>query len=321
MPDPIRYVVKMLGFVREYAIDLWLFMRHNNHSPLEDRNRRRYFRTIILSHAIEKGLSLSRPRPLFGRDKVKDVIAQLRLYNKAFSEFPVGMASGALADYYDHNVGYAVEDDVTLREIKKYLEREGINEIQRTGGVRKIVVSMPANVGEIIYFLRSRTSCRMFAKDALGRRLIEEVLSVAQSAPSQCNRQSVRVHFYQSSGVISDLLRFQGGSSGFGENIGNLFVVTSEITAWGGPQQRNQLYVDGGLYSMMLMLACQSKGIATCPLNLAVTNSVEREIKRIGRIPASQRLIMMIAAGYTSEDMINAARSPRCSVNEILQFH
>ena len=40
------------------------------------------------------------------------------------------------------------------------------------------------------------------------------------------------------------LLDLQGGARGFAETVPTLFVITSEITAWGGPQQRNQPYVD-----------------------------------------------------------------------------
>lgn len=321
MRNPFQYIAKALSFLREYAIDMWLFIKHNNHSPLEDRNRKAYFQTIILSHTIEKGLSLAIPRPLFGRNNVDAIVAQLRSYSKAYSEFPVGMANGALAAYREFNADHAAADDPTLLAIERYLESEVAPRVERTGGVKQVDAAGTVFPQATVDFLKSRTSCRMFVPNALPREQVDEVLSIAQSAPSQCNRQSVRVHFYQDRARIANLLRLQGGSAGFSENVGNLFVVTSEITAWGGPQQRNQLYVDGGLYAMMLMLACHSQGIASCPLNLAVTNAVEREIKEVGDISPNQRLIMMIAVGKTSAPRIKAARSPRCRIAEVTRFH
>ena len=91
--------------------------------------------------------------------------------------------------------------------------------------------------------------------------------------------------------------------------------------AWGGPQQRNQLYVDGGLFSMNLMLAAHGLGLASCPLNLAVTNDVERRIKQAGGIPANERVIMMIAVGVPVTEGRKAAKSPRRALSEILTVH
>lgn len=321
MKKLFNYFFKVLEFLREYCTDMWLFMKHNNHSPFEDRFRRGFFQTIISSHTIEKGLSLPEPRPLFGRDKVSAILRHLRSYNRQFSEFPVGMAHGALSDYRDFSAPHAPSNDPTLEAIEKHLDAEAAPRAERTGGVKFVAAVGTDNQEAPTAFLTSRISCRMFVPDPLPLEQIEEVLRVAQSAPSQCNRQSVRVHFYQDRSQIAKLLRLQGGSAGFSETVGNLFVVTSEITAWGGPQQRNQLYVDGGLYSMMLMLALHAKGISSCPLNLAVTNSTERDIKEIAEIPSSQRLIMMIAAGQTADSIIRAARSPRCNVSDIAVFH
>jgi nitroreductase len=321
MRSPFKYLLKAFEFVREYTTDLLVFMRYNGHSPMEDHDRRAFFQTIILSHAIEKGLSLREPRPLFGRDKINSILALLRTYNKEFSEFPVRMALGALSDYHAFSSLHTPYSDPTLDEIARYLDSELASRTERTGGVRYASVVGSDETVTPVAFLRSRVSCRTFAPDALPLAQIEEVIKIAQTAPSQCNRQSVRLHFYQDRARIEDLLRLQGGAGGFGETVGNLFVVTSEIAAWGGPQQRNQLYVDGGIYSMMLMLALHAKGILSCPLNLAVTNSLERDIKALGGIPSSQRLIVMIAVGKSSESIFKAARSPRCDVSDVVEYH
>lgn len=317
----LRYIGKFMVFVREYMLDMWFFIKHNNHSPLEDDNRRKYFKLLILSHAIEKGLSLGNPRPLFGREKVAEIIRASARYDISFSKFPIAMAKGALSAYYNENSKHATANHPTLVAIQDFLKSGEVAYIRSTGGVKQVSRFPTEQACENANFLLSRTSCRMFDRAPLSREMVEKVLRVAQSAPSQCNRQSIRIHFYQEPSIISELLSLQGGASGFAESVGNLFLISSEITAWGGPQQRNQLYVDGGLYSMMLMLACHAHGIAACPLNLAVTNSVEEKIKKLGAIEKNQRLIMMIAVGYSAEPIVKAARSPRCNVEDVAHFH
>lgn len=321
MRNPLQYIGKVFGFITEYATDMWLFMRHNSHSPLEDKNRKDFFQTIILTHTIEKGLSLEHPRPMFGRAKIAALLGQLRSYSTTNSMFPLGMANGALAAYRDFNVRNGEKDDPTLEEIGKHLETQKAQLAGRTGGVKYTSTSPSALHGGAVEFLRSRASCRMFTSEALPRDLIADVLILAQTAPSQCNRQSSRAHFYQDRDQIEQLLNIQKGAAGFSENVGNLFIITSEITAWGGPQQRNQLYIDGGLYSMQLILACHAHGIVSCPLNLAVTNAKEREIKKVGAIKPGERLIMMLAVGKAAVATFKAASSPRLSVDESACFH
>lgn len=161
----------------------------------------------------------------------------------------------------------------------------------------------------------------MFTTEPLDLQIINAAVEQAQSAPSQCNRQATKAHFFQSPDQIAALLRLQGGSAGFSDTVGNLFVITSDVLAWGGPQQRNQLYVDGGLFSMTLMLAFHGLGLASCPLNLAVTNAVERRIKRTGGIPSNERIIMMIAVGKAVKAGRKAAKSPRRPLSEAFTAH
>lgn len=312
-------VGKLFGFFGEYAQDLWLFFRHNGHSPFVPAQNRLFYHTVIQTHTVEKGLALSQPRPLFGRQKITEILSMLRRYDRGGSLFPLGMAHGALADYSAFNREQGLADPL-LDQIET--ELGSADPSTRTGGVKFLHRDAPpTSPADLAQFLTSRSSCRMFAPDILSEDIVRRAVTLAQSSPSQCNRQATKAHYYNDPGKIAALLKLQGGSAGFSDSVRNLFVVTSDITAWGGPQQRNQLYVDGGLFSMMLMLAFHSQGIASCPLNLAVTNGVERKIKAEGNIPANERVIMMIAVGHAVDGGLKAAKSPRRPVDEVLLTH
>ncbi len=293
-------------------------LRHNYHSPLEDSQKKLYYRLIIASHTIEKGLALHTPRRLFGRVKIRQVIDQLRRYDGSMGEFPVSMARGALRAYVNHHREASI-DDPFLGEIEQAIaESEQKLKCIETGGMMWIDRPPPGTSGNGI---RRRFSCRHYDPVRIEDSRIRQVIEHAQRAPSQCNRQSTRIHCYRDADDIRQLLDLQGGSKGFSEHVPNLFVVASELTAWGGPGQRNQAYVDGSLYAMCLMLACVEEGLHCCPLNLAVTNTQEKKIAAAGRIPHDQRLIMMIAFGESSGKQLKAAASPRLSVQQVLQLH
>lgn len=314
----LRKAAKVFGFLSEYAQDLWHFLRHNGHSPLAPRDRRLALRTIIEAHTIEKGLALPMPRPHFGRDKIAALLDLNETWQPPAGDLSRSMLVGALRDYRQAFAGIPAPDASLAGRIDGFVARH--DACAATGGVRH-ALTHPGENAAAAAFLDSRFSARDFGPAPLTDAEIESVARLAQRAPSQCNRQSARLHVYRNPTRIAALLALQGGAQGFAEGVPTLFLVTSEITAWGGPQQRNQPYVDGGLYAMMLMLALDARGFLSCPLNLAVTNQTERRIKRAGSVPAAERLVVMIAAGSPPDHPIRAARSPRQDVAATCSLH
>jgi nitroreductase len=313
-------LAKVVGIFSEALRDATLFLRFNSYSPFVDKSQRAFYKIIIEAHTIEKGLSLQDPRPLFGKDKIRFVMAALSRYDIQHSPVPAHMSLGALDAYVNFHARTGMSDPF-LDEIAGYLKTwEARLPRPWKGGTREHSLQREPS-GGLQHLMASRSSVRTLLSTPLQPDLIVEAISLAQRAPSQCNRQSSRVHTYQDPARIQELLALQGGSRGFAESVGNLFVVSSEICAWGGPGQRNQAYVDGALFAMCLMLACQSMGWGACPLNLAIDHKTESAIRRVGGIPAGERLIMMIAFGEPVAPDTKVAFSPRRPAAEIVTFH
>lgn len=313
-------LTKILGIFRESIFDAYTFLRFNSYSPWVDKSRRSFYRIIIEAHTIEKGLSLQNPKPLFGREKVRFVMNALSRYDVNHSIMPVHMALGALNAYVDFHTAADVNDSM-LDEIRHFLN-SWETKVPRPwlGGTKRYAFdsSPPA---DFLHLIASRSSIRTLKPNPLSADSIYQAISMAQLAPSQCNRQSARVYIYQDRKRIQELLKLQGGSRGFAESVGNLFVVSSEVCAWGGPGQRNQAYVDGALFAMCLMFACRSMGWGSCPLNLAVDHKTEAKIRRTGDIPNGERLVMMIAFGEPISQDTTVALSPRRPVTEITTLY
>ena len=313
-------MAKVAGIFSETLRDALLFLRFNSYSPFVDKSRRAFYKIIIEAHTIEKGLSLSDPKLLFGKDKIRFVMAALSRYDIRHSPVPAHMSLGALDAYVNFHARAGMTDPL-LDEIAGYLKTwEARLPRPWKGGTRDYSFNgHPA--GTLQHLMASRSSIRTLRPTPLAPDQILEAIAIAQLAPSQCNRQSSRVHAYQDPARIKELLALQGGSRGFAESVGNLFVVSSEICAWGGPGQRNQAYVDGALFAMCLMFACRSMGWGACPLNLAIDHKTETAIRRAGGIPAGERLIMMIAFGEPLAPETRVAFSPRRPATEIATLH
>ena len=313
-------VSKVAGIFSEALRDALLFLRFNSYSPFVDKSRRAFYKIIIEAHTIEKGLSLSDPKLLFGKDKIRFVMAALSRYDIRHSPVPAHMSLGALDAYVNFHARAGMTDPL-LDEIAGYLKTwEARLPRPWKGGTRDYSFNGHPP-GTLQHLMASRSSIRTLRPTPLAPDQILEAIAIAQLAPSQCNRQSSRVHAYQDPARIKELLALQGGSRGFADSVGNLFVVSSDICAWGGPGQRNQAYVDGALFAMCLMFACRSMGWGACPLNLAIDHKTETAIRRAGGIPAGERLIMMIAFGEPLAPETRVAFSPRRPAAEIVTLH
>lgn len=313
-------LAKVAGIFSEALRDAALFLRFNSYSPFVDKSKRAFYKIIIEAHTIEKGLSLPDPKLLFGKDKIRFVMAALSRYDLQHSPVPAHMSLGALDAYVNFHAR-AGKSDPLLDEIAGYLKTwEAKLPKPWKGGTRDCSFDGQPP-GNLQHLLASRSSIRTLRPTPLDPEQILQAIALAQLAPSQCNRQASRVHAYQDPARIQELLALQGGSRGFADSVGNLFVVSSEICAWGGPGQRNQAYVDGSLFAMCLMLACRSMGWGTCPLNLAIDHKTESAIRRAGGIPAGERLIMMIAFGEPLAPETRVAFSPRRPAAEIATLH
>jgi len=312
-------VVKVIQVFTEYLTDAWVFLRHNGNSPLEPLEKRLRHATVIKAHTIEKGLALPRPRPYFGREKIRELLDMSSRWSPATGDLSRSMLLGALRDYRRTFASDESPDRDLVDRIESFINTPETAFAQ--GGVRAGIERSWARDEAAINFISRRCSVRDFAPVPLSNDEIREVVRLAQRAPSQCNRQATRIHAYRDKHTIKSLLDLQAGGRGFSEAVPTLFVVTSEITAWGGPQQRNQPFVDGGIFAALLLLSLEAHGFVSCPMNLAVRHRTERAIRRVGGIPNRERVIVMVAAGRPPIDGFRAACSPRYPVEEICHIH
>ncbi|MBP2550522.1 nitroreductase [Neorhizobium galegae] len=319
MVELVSKIQKVSMFLTEYFADAATYFRYCGISPFQDKTRKLFYKILIEAHALEKGLSLANPRSLFGAAKIRFLMKAVDRYDLTFSRLPGEKVCGIFHAYIDLHSKRAVNDPL-LVEMAAFLDRyEKVNSISPDGGLRRLDDETYDEFPPAARLLVSRHSNRMFADETLARSDVENIVRIAQSAPSQCNRQSCKAYFFQNRDDIDRLLKLQAGSTGFSADVNNLFVITSDLAAWGGAQQRNQAYVDGALFAMNVMLACHALEIASCPLNLAVTHKVENAIKQVGSINEGERLIMMIAVGRpVSRGALKVARSPRRPLAEIL---
>lgn len=305
----------------EYFFDFNRAIRWSKASPLCPKQKQLYYDIILLAHTVEKGLSVSNTREKFGREKITKMLDYLGQYDESWDNFPLEKSFGCLQAYIDwHNIR-GIDLEELGYSIEKFISRCMNLNISPKGGVKEISNSDVISNEEFEDFLKSRFSCRRFLPKPVDADLLNRIANIAKRTPSQCNRQSGRIHYYSNRDDIDRLLKLQGGAEGFRESVFNLFIISSEISAWSGFKARSQAYVDGALLAMQVLNACQALGLGSCPLNLAVSNKREFDICTAGNISKGERLIVMIAFGFPENINLVAARSERISVQNLLIQH
>jgi nitroreductase len=148
---------------------------------------------------------------------------------------------------------------------------------------------------------------------------ISRAVEIAMQSPSVCNRQAARVHQFEDPAVIKAVLDLQGGFSGY-EMPPRLLLVSADLDAFLFATERNQAFVDGGLFMMSLLLGLTEVGLGSCSLNTAMGTKKEAGIRALIDIPDHEVFISFIAVGHYSADVL-VPRSKRVAPDMVLTKH
>lgn len=285
----------------------------------DDKAHLKYYLTKHY-HIIEKGLALPEPRLGFGQPKILDVIEKTKKYEKLYGvDELVCSIRKTLSQYvfFNKNQGFNFPDNFKNVVTDFLNQGSALGE----GGLKYInkKTASTLNLQEFNEFTNGRVSVRNFSSESVPNGILYSAVGAARSAPSVCNRQGWKVHYYSDKSKIKEILAHQNGNTGFTDVIDKLIIVTADAKAFTS-YESNQIFIDGGLFSMNLLLAIHAAGLGACPLNTCYPSFVEKKVKRVSEISDSERLIMMIGIGCLKESY-NVAYSPRNPIDDIFVSH
>lgn len=189
-----------------------------------------------------------------------------------------------------------------------------------SGGVKPYTMPSTGDRETFTSVVSARSSVRHFDLDKIPTpELLKRSVEIAMTSPSVCNRQTWRAHCYKGDSA-QELLKLQNGNRGFGHTIPVVFVVTSDLRWFTGVSERNQAWIDGGMFAMTLLLGLHAQGLGAVALNWSVLNKRDRELRKLASIPQHERIIMLIGCGYPV-DGATVPVSTRRSVDEVFISH
>jgi len=258
---------------------------------------------------------MPRPREGFGADvagSLLDLIDCYRLNYPQRNSEPVATAVSALVEYKKFN-------RVSLADTELGARLETLGPAGSLGGTQllnreKLLEQWTGSFGELA---PNRHSIRQFTGEKVPANLVEEAVCLARWTPSVCNRQAWNIVRIEDKELIAEALSLQTGNRGFGDTFGGLLVVWMSQEGFHGIEERNQAWIDGGMFSMSLLHSLCSKGVGSCPLNWCASQRADRQLRKLLDLPDAAVVVMFIGIGFLPDE-IRVAKSHRRSVEEIL---
>jgi nitroreductase len=249
-------------------------------------------------HRLEKGLIMTPRRDVFGEGFI---VATVDAYRKArdiagFSSAELSWAGDVLHEYFS-----VVRDTPVIDKARRMYEDASAvagSDFTRTPYPRSRCPEPSVSFDELHSLFVRRRSVRWYLQKEVPTELIYKAIEAAAQAPSACNRQPFRFITTTDPVQASRIAECAGGTAGFAEQLPAIIVAVGDLSAYRLERDRHLIYIDTALASMQLMLAAETLGLSTCPINWPDVGTAERRIRELLEIPSYERVIMLIAIGY-----------------------
>ncbi|WP_165021100.1 nitroreductase family protein [Dysgonomonas sp. ZJ279] len=317
LPYPMEEKLrKLLNTYRAKKAFLYDHRRYKDHSATTGYNTEEKLRARIMMvyHIAEKGLTMPIPRLGFGQENIFTICRYCEEYFTKYNRT-------------NHQVLHAV---AVLQEYLRFHERNNYELdkalVDRIGTIKGMVKDVEIMDGKQIMitseeyfkevksdfkaFSNSRKSVRSYSESEIPIELINSSIEMANNTPSACNRQTARVHVYTKKEDMQKILGEQNGNRGFGHLADKIIVVTAELGVFSQAMERNQAYIDGGMYLMNLLYTLHYNKIAVCTLNCSHTPTRDKVMRNLCKIKESEVFIAILACGMMPEEA-SIALSPR----------
>ena len=272
-------------------------------------------RMLLQVHRIEKGLGLEDCEPGHSIAVAEDLIFRMKKYiNNGYNieDYAFKETFAVLDAYINYQRKYGDQDWAPLKglergynDIVEYIGTEIAQSILDSFCAGSYEVSLDElNDGRNIDFKRlvsSRHSMRMFSNKEISIDYIEQIIQIANKAPSACNRQPAKVYFVKDKDKVNSVDFLITGNHGFEGKIPYYAILTEDRAYFTG-EEEFQWYINGGIYLSYLTLAMHSMGIGSCIMQWKAFHKNEQELKQILGISSREAIIAIVGCGYYREN-------------------
>ena len=276
-------------------------------------------RIIMRYHVLEKGLTMRDRHIPFGKAIASSLIDLIDKYEQHYGgisrqcQHAIGVVSEYARVHKEYNS--AIEDVEFWVKINAFLSRHSeIKEASQKRYSKKDFFF--AREHSFYDFAMSRHTVRNYSLNRLPIQRIMKSVKLAMTAPSACNRQQIRVKCVSNKVLCARILEQQGGNRGFGHLADKVLVVTADLCAEMDGRERNDAYINGGMFLMNLCYSLHYYEIAHCVLTWAVDLTKDRWLRSVCSIPENEIVVALLCCGEAADEF-DVACSPRRELCEV----
>jgi len=305
------------SLAEQYHYDFKRYSKYSTTIPQPRNKEQLEARIRADTHMIEKGFSLPEPRLGFGKEHIDLLMMNIDQYIKEFqssSHDSITTAISVLQEY----IRYHEERGYNVNVYQNKILEMGIIDDEDVGGKRdlkkeEILRHCQSSFRE---FASNRFSIRNYSDEPVSIDLLKKAIEIAQKTPSVCNRQTCKVYIVADRLKKREVLSYHDGNRGFGHLADKILIVTSDLRSFEGVHERNQSFVDGGMFAMSLLYGLHYEGLATCTMNWCTTKEQDLQLRKIIPLQSAENVILLVAVGHIPAK-IAIAKSNRKPLSDV----
>ncbi len=249
-------------------------------------------------HRLEKGLIMQPRRDIFAEDFIAESVNAyiVALKEDSLNKDEKKWFTDVLIEYFS----IVKDSNIILKARNKF---QAIVEVssEQIKFIPYLFEDLPESDVDYVQLERlftRRRSIRWYQDREVSVEKINKAVNLAALAPSACNRQPYMFYVSESKVKAIEIANCALGTPGWAENIPCIIAIVGDLSAYPEERDRHLIYIDGSLAAMQLMLAFETLGLATCPINWPDIASAEKKLQGLLGLEGYERPIMLLSVGY-----------------------
>lgn len=267
------------------------------------------------THRLEKGLLMRPRRTVFAVDYIAETVRAFEVVASAVRADELDSLSSdrdwagdVLGEYFAVVGSHPTVD----RARSRFARVTRPPAAERKIPYRRCLATEPGLTYDALAALaRQRRSVRWFRQEPVDRELVDRALLVGLQAPSACNRQPFEFRIFDEPELVRSIVDLPRGTPGYAHNIPMIIVVVGQLRAFFHERDRHLIYIDASLASMGFMLALETLGLSSCPINWPDVEPLERQMAELLGLEPDERVVLLIAVGAPDDEGLVAFSQKR----------
>jgi nitroreductase len=260
-------------------------------------------------HRIEKGLIMRPRREIFAEHYIAETVEHyIHASNSpSFCQAELTWANDVLNEYFSVCGQSSIINPAKAMFIAHMpsLQREALLQNDEAKKVPYTHNNLPQSTiayDQLLTLFQRRRSVRWYQQREVPMALIEQAVQAAKLAPSACNRQPFQFYVANDSTKACQVASCAMGTVGFADNLPCVITLVGDLACYPEERDRHVIYIDTALAAMQLMLALETLGLSSCPINWPDCEPNERALSEILQLEYWQRPVMLLAVGYADAE-------------------